>query len=439
VQANQNGQTEAAPQVRGAEDIAGGEDHDPVINASSIGKEESIKRQKFEDRQNGGGDLRPQTIHETTSHQYPPGIRPSNWWAKFRMKYQRPLAEFLGMIVFMFLGVSANLGVYVSQESSGSQHTVYWTWGFAVMIGIYIAGGSSGAFLNPMLVIVLAVFRGFPAKRIPVYILVQIFGAFIGSLLAFAVYRDSILDLDGALLPETTGVNFYTQPQAEYISVSTAFLVEMLGSAVLGCTILTLGDSGNSPPGAGMHAFIIGLLVTTTCTALGWTTRGCFNPARDLGPRLAALTVGYPLHSFTDWSHFWIWGAWGAPMTGGLIGGVAYDACIFKGGESPINYSRGLWKKKAMQKEDDFFANIMRNTAKAEDINRRLESGKLQTIENMPPIRHEQERSGSAKSRQRDDMTNAYLQSRFARIQDGTRAITSLSVQRCNGKSVLLS
>lgn len=433
VKADQKGETETAPQVQGAEDQANGEDHDPVDDASSLGEEESIKRQKFEAHQQGGGNLRPSRTmsHQTKNAQYAPGTRPFNWWAAFRMKHQRPLAEFLGMIVFMFLGVSANLSVYVSQDKSGSQQTVWWTWGFAVMIGIYIAGGSSGAFLNPMIVMVLAVFRGFPARRIPMYILVQIFGAFIGSLLAFAVYRDSIINLDGGLLAETTGVNFYTQPQADYISVHTAFIVEMLGSAVIACTILALGDSGNSPPGAGMHAFIIGLLITTTCMALGWTTRGCFNPARDLGPRLAALAVGYPLHSFTDWYNFWIWGAWCAPMVGGMIGGVAYDACVFKGGESPVNYSGGLWKKKVMHREGDFFAYVMRNSAKAEEIDRRLESGELQTVESsaahendMPPAEEEEQGrssygsgSGSAESRKRDDMTDAYIASRFQRTE----------------------
>lgn len=428
VQADSQGTTEAAPQVQGAEDQADSDDHDPVDDATSLAEEESIKRQKFEAHQPGGGKLNPSRTmsHQTSGAQVPPNVRPFNWWAGFRIQYQRPLAEFLGMVVFMFLGLSANLSVYISQDQSGNQQTVWWTWGFSIMIGIYISGGSSGAFLNPMIVVVLAIFRGFPVKRIPMYIIVQIFGAFIGALLAFAVYKDSIMNLDGALLPETTGVNFYTQPQADYISVSTAFTVEMLGSAVIACTILALGDSGNSPPGAGMHAFIIGLLITTTCMALGWTTRGCFNPARDLGPRLAALAVGYPLHSFTDWSNFWIWGAWCAPMVGGLIGGLAYDACIFKGGESPVNYSGGLWKKKAMGKEGDFFAHIMRNRGKAEDIDRRLESGELQTVEssarredNMPPDGGEQGRSSaaSAESRQRDNMTDAYLSSRWMQAE----------------------
>lgn len=425
VQPESKGETEAAPQVEATGDMARSEDHDPVDDAGSLEDEESIKRKKFESHQLGLGNRlsHSSTIRHQPSTAYPPGGRPFNHWAKFRMKFQRPLAEFLGMTVFMFLGCSANLSVYVSQQQSGSQQTVWWTWGFAVMIGIYIAGGSSGAFLNPMLVIMLSIFRGFPGRRIPVYIFVQILGAFIGALLAFAVYRDSIMNLDGALLPESTGVNFYTQPQADYISVSTAFSVEMLGSAVISCAILALGDSGNSPPGAGMHAFIIGLLITTTCMALGWTTRGCFNPARDLGPRLAALAVGYPLHSFTDFRHFWIWGAWVAPMIGGLVGGVAYDACIFKGGESPINYSKTLWRNKAMGKEAAFFDHIMRNPNKAEDIDRQLESGDFQTAEDSVAqeesasrSRHEQ---GSVEfgTRQQDDLNDAFIASRFNRTE----------------------
>lgn len=383
VKADQNGETEPAPQMEATEDLREGEgDHDPVDDASSINEEESIKRQKREAHQQGHSA----TVNEPQSYvqmdySLPPGSQALNAWARFRMKFQRPLAEFLGMSIFMFLGTSANFSVYVSQAQAGDQQTVWWTWGFAVMIGIYIAGGSSGGFLNPMLIVMLSIFRGFPARRIPTYILAQVFGAFIGALLAFSVYKDSIMEVDGALLPETTGVRFYTQPQTDHISASTAFTVEMLGSAVISCAILALGDSGNSPPGAGMHALIIGLLITTTCMALGWTTRGCFNPARDLGPRLAALALGYPLHSFTDWSHFWIWGAWVAPLVGGIIGGVAYDGCVFKGGESPINYSGTLWKKKGLQKEGEFFDRIMRNPTKAEDVNRRLEGGELHTAE----------------------------------------------------------
>lgn len=420
VKPDQQGETEPAPQLEVADDLREGNDHDPVEEAGSIGEEESIKRRRREQHQRDGELPPPQPMSHETPPSYPPDIQPFNGWANIRMKFQRPLAEFLGMSVFIFLGINANLSVYVSQSQSGNQNTVWWVWGLADMIGIYIAGGTSGGFLNPMLVVMLSIFRGFPARRIPTYLLAQLLGAFIGALLAFAMHYDSIMHLDGALIPETTGVNFYTQPQADYISVGTAFCVEMLGSAVIACSILALGDSGNSPPGAGMHALIIGLMITTTCMAMGWTTRGCFNPARDLGPRLAALAVGYPLHSFTDFQNFWIWGAWVAPMVGGIIGGLAYDGCIFKGGESPVNYSGTLWKRKGLQKESEFFDYVMRNPRKADDVANRLESGELDTPEDKVKAESEAATSQSQSARPSTDQareppSTSYLDNRFQR------------------------
>jgi aquaglyceroporin related protein len=240
--------------------------------------------------------------------------------------------------------------------------------------GIYISGGSSGAFLNPSLIITLTIFRGFPWRRVPQYILIQILGAFTGALLAFAVHHDSILYLDnGSLLPASTGVSMYTQPR-DWIRPSTAFFTELLGSAVLTCTIMALGDSGNSPPGAGMHALIIGLVVTATSMALSYPTRGCFNPARDLGPRLAALAVGYPPSIFSAWHSWWIWGGWVAPITGGLVGALAYDMCVFKGGESPVNYSVSRWRNKTLKGERNILKKALRSK-RHRAVERRLESG----------------------------------------------------------------
>lgn len=245
--------------------------------------------------------------------------------------------------------------------------------------GIYVSGGSSGGFLNPVIVVALTIYRGFPWRRVPLYVFVQVLGAFCGALLAFGVYYDSIMHLDGALLPESTGVSLYTQPR-DWVRISTAFCCELLGSAVITCTIMALGDSGNSPPGAGMHAFIIGLVITATTMALAWPTRGCFNPARDFGPRLAALAVGYPTTSFSARDSWWIWGGWVAPILGGLVGGLAYDLCIFKGGESPVNFSFGRWRNKALKGESNVLKKAFRSQ-KHVAIDRRLESGSVAALE----------------------------------------------------------
>lgn len=409
------GESEAAPQVASAEEqgeaASLGEDYgrisavpvgcrlpadlsaaDATDFAQGPAEEESIKRRKRE------GRLKPQrsansaattpSVANARKYQdqdFPdvtnPTNRPFNPWSVVRLKYGRPMGEFLGVMVFIFLGISCNLSITVSQNQAGNLNTEYFCWGFSAMLGIYISGGSSGAFLNPVLVIMLSVFRGFPAKRLPSYIFAQCLGAFVGTLLALAVYHDSIINMDGALLSESTGLSIYTQPRGAYIRASTAFFTELLGSAILCCTILALGDSGNSPPGAGMHALIIGLLITTCTMSLSWTTRGCFNPARDFGPRLAAIAFGYPLESFTAWHNWWIWGGWIAPITGGLVGGLAYDLCVFKGGESPVNFSWGTWKKRGLRKEQLLLWNVFGKKRKAEAIGRKLESGRLDTKE----------------------------------------------------------
>ena len=241
------------------------------------------------------------------------------------------------------------------------------------MLSIYVSGGGSGGFLNPSLTIMLHVFRGFPARHIHSYILAQCLGAFTGALLAFAMYSDAIYHLDGALLPESTGILLYTEP-LPWISPATAFFSEFLGSAVIGCCILALGDSANSPPGAGMHALIIGLLITTCTMAFSYNTKGAFNPARDLGPRVAAIVVGYPSSVFTAYHNWWIWGPWVACTLGALAGGLMYDTCVFRGGESPINYSFQHYKVVGL-KHKAWYLRTMRKHHAAAGVEQDIEKG----------------------------------------------------------------
>ena len=95
-------------------------------------------------------------------------------------------------------------------------------------------------------------------------------------------------------------VAFITYPRYDWINGSTAFFNEFVGTAILSIAVLALGDDTNSPPGAGMSAFILGLIITVLSMAFGYQTGAALNPARDLGPRLALWCVGYGRENLFD-------------------------------------------------------------------------------------------------------------------------------------------
>lgn len=137
-----------------------------------------------------------------------------------------------------------------------------------------------------------------------------------------------------------TYTSWFAVPQP-WVSPATAFFSEFLGGAVIMVAVLSLGDDQNNPPGAGMHAFVLGLLVAALKMTLGYNTGGAMNPAGDLGPRLAALAGGYRTDDLFK-TGFWAYGPWGASVSGALVGSAVYDAVVFVGSESPINYR---WSK----------------------------------------------------------------------------------------------
>ncbi|KAG4026367.1 hypothetical protein MFRU_041g00120 [Monilinia fructicola] len=268
-------------------------------------------------------------------------------WSVIRLRFREPLAELLAVTCQLTLGFCSDLVVVTSAGNAspaGNEVTTDWAWGLASMIGIYIAGGISGAHLNPAISIMLWIYRGFPIRKVPGYVFAQILGAFIAALISFGVYQTNIVEYGGADLAtgQTMGA-FITYPRYAWINPSTSFFTEFVGTAILAIAVLALGDDMNAPPGAGMSAFVMGLVITVLSMAFGYNTGAALNPSRDFGPRLALLALGYGKGLFTD--VYWIWGNWCAPILGAIFGAFLYDAAIFAGGESPVNYPRKRLKR----------------------------------------------------------------------------------------------
>lgn len=271
-------------------------------------------------------------------------------WSVIRVRFREPLAELLAVTVQLTLGFCADL--VVATSSTQTDTNTNWAWGLATMIGVYIAGGISGAHLNPAISIMLYIYRGFPLRKIPIYVAAQLLGGFIAALIAFGIYRNDIIHSSGSnLAAGGTVESFITFPRYDWVDGSTAFFNEFVATAILAISILALGDDTNAPPGAGMNAFIIGLVIVALNMSFAYNTGAAMNPSRDLGPRLAVLALGYGTDVFT--TAYWFWGPWCATISGAIVGGFLYDVAIFVGGESPVNYPRTRikragrkWKKK---------------------------------------------------------------------------------------------
>ncbi|KAJ5502504.1 hypothetical protein N7463_005378 [Penicillium fimorum] len=264
-----------------------------------------------------------------------------NSWSKIRHHLREPLAEWLGTTMAMTIGLCATLSNFTSSGQAGSYPAQSAAWGFGFMAAIYTTGGMSGGHLNPAISISLSVFRGFPAHRCVIYIAAQLLGAITAGGISYAIYHDAIVEVAKvAKVPQNASVAsqaLLTLPKP-FVHPATAFFTEFLGSAILVGSILALGDDTNAPPGAGMQAFIIGIIIMIVVLALGYNTGGCFNGARDFGPRLVVLMAGWGGQIFREYHAWWVWGPWVADITGALFGALIYDLAIFTGGESPVNY-----------------------------------------------------------------------------------------------------
>ncbi|KAL5002950.1 aquaporin-like protein [Aspergillus recurvatus] len=257
-------------------------------------------------------------------------------WSVIRTHHREALAESLAVFIQLTVGLAADLSVTLGGTTN--PNTTAWAWGFAAMMAIYISGGVSGAHLNPTITCMLWFYRGFPKRKMPEYFAAQFIGSFVAALAVYGLYRDSINEYLSLSTSSTTNIlnSFVTSQRNPWINPQTAFFNEFLGTVVLTVTVLALGDDQNAPPGAGMNALVVGLMVYTLSITFSYQTGAAFNPSRDFGPRLALLALGYGSDLFLN--PYWFYGPWAGSFCGAFIGAFLYDFMIFTGGESPVNY-----------------------------------------------------------------------------------------------------
>jgi glycerol uptake facilitator protein len=207
-------------------------------------------------------------------------------------------------------------------------------WGLAVVFGVYVAGGVSGAHINPAVTLALAVRRGFPWRKVGPYWIAQVFGAFVAAALVYAVYAPAIDAFNAAnnIASRDQSVPTYaifaTFP-AEYFDGGWwgPLLDQIVGTAILVGLVAALIDNRNQAPLSNMAPFLIGLVVAAIGLSFGTNAGYAINPARDLGPRVLTWLAGWGDLAFPG-AGPWFNNYWWIPIVGPLIGGVV-GICVY--------------------------------------------------------------------------------------------------------------
>jgi glycerol uptake facilitator protein len=242
-------------------------------------------------------------------------------------------AEFAGtMILILFgCGVVAQVvaGGALTNGGLGDHDSIAWAWGFGVVLGVYVAARVSGAHLNPAVTLALAAFKGFPWAKVLPYAMAQTAGAFVAALLVRWNYSEVLAKADPQHTDKTEIV-FSTLPGNGGLPISQlgAFRDQIIGTALLVLLIFAVTDLLNTPPGANLAPFIIGLIVVAIGMAWGTNAGYAINPARDLGPRLVAFLTGYGGAWRDQYGDLYFWVPIVGPLIGGLVGALLYRLLI---------------------------------------------------------------------------------------------------------------
>ena len=259
------------------------------------------------------------------------------------------LAEFIGTFVLIAFGdgVVAMAVAALNQSgrgdlifaASGDWLLIAWGWALAVAFGVYVAGGVTGAHINPAVTLAMAVKRNFPWPKVLPYWAAQCLGAFVGGALIYLVYHDAISSFaaakhsprgarGGAADSTPTFSIFATFPAPYFGSSMVGPLVDQIvGTAFLLMFVLALTDERNQPPRSNLAPLLVGLAVAAIGMSFGANAGYAINPARDFGPRFFAWLAGWGQVAFPG-VHGYFWVPIVGPLIGGVLGAIVYDLFV---------------------------------------------------------------------------------------------------------------
>ncbi|XVF43636.1 hypothetical protein PTKIN_Ptkin02bG0056200 [Pterospermum kingtungense] len=212
---------------------------------------------------------------------------------------QKVIAEILRTYFIIFAGCGS---VVVNKLYDGSVTFpgVCVVWGLIVMVMVYSVGHISGAHFNPAVTIVFAIFRHFPLKQVPIYIVAQVLGSILASetlYLVFDVNREAY---------------FGTVPVGPH---RRSLILEIIVSYLL--MFVISGVATDNRAIGELAGIAVGMTIMLNVFVAGPISGASMNPARSIGPAIVMRV----------YDGLWIYVV--GPIVGTVLGGFSYNLIRF--------------------------------------------------------------------------------------------------------------
>jgi len=218
-------------------------------------------------------------------------------------------AEFFGTFWLVFGGCGAAVLSAAFPQLGIGFLGVALAFGLTVVTMAYAIGHISGCHLNPAISVGLAAGKRFPLSEVLPYIVAQVVGGIAGSTVLYLIASGK----EGFSLSGGFASNGYGAHSPGGYSLMACFVAEVVLTFFF---VLVIHGATDHRGVTGFAGLAIGLTLTLIHLIGIPVTNLSVNPARSTGP---AVFVG-------GWAVQQLWLFWVAPILGGIIAGVVYNA-----------------------------------------------------------------------------------------------------------------
>ncbi|KDR76189.1 hypothetical protein GALMADRAFT_464632 [Galerina marginata CBS 339.88] len=213
-------------------------------------------------------------------------------------------AEAMGVFLYVYFGLGSQVawvfGNIAAEAGLASIFQIGFAYCFGIVFAITVCGSTSGGHFSPAVTITMVILRGFPKAKAARYIVAQILGGYIACLVVYYQWK-SFLDLaeaglkakgvfDAVMFTPNGVAGAFANFKLADQSMGRAFMNEFVNCTMLGIIIWAAIDPSNILIAPVMSPFIVAF--GYAAAIWGYSVPSIsLNAARDLGGRLAALTI----------------------------------------------------------------------------------------------------------------------------------------------------